>query len=564
VAHDQPESGRPSVAAQVIRLLLRAVSRVVGGAFRLARGEVVRRVGGPARARVITLFAVVLALNGADTATVGAVAPQLEHALHIGNARIGLLSSVSLLVGAVFTIPVGLLVDRVRRMPLLAFSIILWSLASLASALSGSYSSLLLTRLVLGAVAATAGPAIASLTGDYFPASERGRIWAYILAGEVFGTAVGFIVSGSVASVIDWRAAFVVLAIPGFYLARELWRTVPEPLRGGQSHLKPGAVDLAVAVATASARADRVGDAGVDQEPAVSPEHEAAREAARRMGAVPNPRLVLTEDPRTIGLLASVRYILRVPSNVLLIVGSSLGYFYFGGLSTFALLFVKGHFHASQAEAELILALLVAGALVGTLVGGRLTDLMVRRGRLEARIWFPAACYIGAAILLIPGFLGRHITPAVWFAVGGAALISAANPPTQAARLDIMPSGLWGRAESVRTFVRSIAQALSPLVFGGLSSLIAGIVPAQAPIGTHPKAPPSHAATGLQVSFLILLVTLAAAGFFLLKARTTYAGDVATAAASEEAIPRRRRRAPSDVAPTVVAPRSARRPSRPF
>jgi len=491
---------------------------------------------------VITLFGAVLALSGADSATVGAVAPQLEHALHIGNTKIGLLSSVALLVGAVFTIPVGLMVDRVRRLPLLALSIILWSLASLAGALAGSYSGLLLSRLFLGAVAATAGPAIASLTGDYFPASERGRIWAYILAGEVFGTAIGFIVSGSVASLIGWRAAFVLLAIPGLFLARELWRTVPEPLRGGQSHLQPGVVDLGVAVAAASARADAAAASPWGEEAGPAPENEAAREAARRAGARPNPRLVLTEDPRQMGLIPSVRYILSVPTNLLLIFGSSLGYFYLAGLNTFALLFVKGHFHASQAEAELVLALLVAGALVGTLLGGRVTDVLLRRGSLEARVWFPAICYIGAAVLLIPGFLGSSVTPAIWFAVLGAALISAANPPTQAARLDIIPAGLWGRAESVRTFIRSIAQALAPLIFGGLSSVIAGIAPSQAPIGTHPHAPSSNAATGLQVSFLILLITLVGAGVLIARARTTYATDVATAGASEEAVPRRRRR----------------------
>src|SRR6202035_3245461 len=142
----------------------------------------------------------VLALNGADTATVGAVAPQLESALHIGNTKIGLLVSVALLVGAVFTIPVGLLVDRFKRVPMLSLSIVLWSAASLASAFASNYSSLLLTRLLLGAVTATAGPAIASLTGDYFPAGERGRVYAYILGGEIGGTAIGFIVGGSVAS----------------------------------------------------------------------------------------------------------------------------------------------------------------------------------------------------------------------------------------------------------------------------------------------------------------------------------------------------------------------------
>ena len=237
----------------------RAAGRATRWGGRLARGEVVKRVGGPARARVIVLFGAVLALNGADTATVGAVAPQLEASLHIGNTKIGLLVSVSLLVGAVFTIPVGLLVDRFKRMPILCASIVLWSVASLFSAFAGSYGTLLLTRLLLGAVAATAGPAIASLTGDYFPARERGQIYAYILGGEIAGTAAGFIVSGSVASLIDWRAAFVLLAIPGFFLARELWRTVPEPLRGGQSRLEPGSGRSARGGRAASTRGLGVG-----------------------------------------------------------------------------------------------------------------------------------------------------------------------------------------------------------------------------------------------------------------------------------------------------------------
>src|SRR5579875_689338 len=211
---------------------------------RRIRGEVVRRVGGAARARVIVLFGLVLALNGADTATIGAIAPELEKSLKIGTGSIGLLSSVTLLVGAVATIPVGLLVDRIKRIPMLSLSIVLWSFASLLSAFAGSYGTLLLTRLLLGAVVATAGPAIASLTGDYFPARERGRIYAYILGGEIAGNAVGFIISGNVAVAIDWRAAFVLLAIPGFFLARELYRTVPEPLRGGQSRLAPGTTHL--------------------------------------------------------------------------------------------------------------------------------------------------------------------------------------------------------------------------------------------------------------------------------------------------------------------------------
>lgn len=499
-----------------------------------------RRAGGAARARVIVLFGLVLALNGADTSTIGAIAPQLEHAFHgsrIGSGSIGLLASVSLLVGAVATIPVGLLVDRIKRIPMLAVSIVLWSIASLFSAFAGSYSSLLLTRLLLGVVVATAGPAIASLTGDYFPAKERGKIYAYILGGEIAGTAFGFIVSSSVASAISWRASFVLLALPGFFLARELYRTVPEPLRGGQSHLEHGEEDLVDAAARARAK---LPDDWLEPHDRPTQVEDIARQAARRLGAEPDPDLVLHEDPRTLTLIESIRYVMRIPTNVMMIISSSLGYFYFAGLQTFALVFVQHHYKVGQATSELVLALLVVGALVGTLTSGWLADELVRRGYLNSRVWIPGVCYLVAGVLLIPGLVLDQLYPAVWFDVAGAALISAANPPLDAARLDIMPAGLWGRAEGVRTFLRSLAQALAPLVFGELTALIAGIAASrvhEALPGTqikniHPVS--SGVATGYEVAFLILLVALFAGGVAMLRARHTYARDVATAGASEQ------------------------------
>jgi len=57
----------PSLA----RTLARGLGNAARWAGRLARGQVVKRVGGPARARVVVLFGAVLALNGADMATIG-------------------------------------------------------------------------------------------------------------------------------------------------------------------------------------------------------------------------------------------------------------------------------------------------------------------------------------------------------------------------------------------------------------------------------------------------------------------------------------------------------------
>jgi hypothetical protein len=164
------------------------------------------------------------------------------------------------------------------------------------------------------------------------------------------------------------------------------------------------------------------------------------------------------------------------------------------------------------------------------------TDTLLKRGNLEVRVWVPAACYLAAAALLVPAFLLTRLSNiALVLDVVGAAFLSAANPPLDAARLDIMPAGLWGRAEATRTVIRSVAQALAPLLFGLLSQLIAGILPAQTPIGTHVHgAVSSNEANGLEITFLLLLGSLVAAGIFLLRARRTYPRDVATAAASHQ------------------------------
>ncbi|HEY5318201.1 MAG TPA: MFS transporter [Solirubrobacteraceae bacterium] len=516
-----------SFSRRAARATVKALATGLRWSGRRVQAHAVTAVGGPARARVIFLFGGVLALASADTSTIGAVAPQLESQLHIGNTEVGLLSSVTLLIGAAAVIPVGMMVDRINRVHMLSISIVLWSVAMLASGASGSYQTLLLTRLALGAVSATAGPAIASLTGDYFYARERGRVYGYILGGEVAGTAVGFIVSGLVASVLSWRFAFWVIAIPGFFLARELWRTLPEPRRGGMSRLDHGAVDLFAAA--------RGRERSAPQKDTDAPirDDDLAQEAARNRGIEPDPRLVLTEDPAQMPFKRAVRYIMSIPSNVTMIIASALGYFFFAGLQTFAVVFVRGHYHASQGTATLVLALLVAGALAGVLVSGRLTDALLRRGVLNARVWVPAVSYIAAALLLIPGLLASKLTPAIWFDVAGAAFLSAANPPLDAARLDIMPAGLWGRAESVRTLLRTLAQALAPLLFGAVADLVAGITPHQTPIGTKVHGSVSvGTANGLEYSFLLMLVVLGAAGVILLRARLTYPRDVATAAAS--------------------------------
>src|SRR5260221_4123157 len=219
-------------------------SRALGSAYgacdrgwQAARQRVAAASGGPARTRIGLVLASVLALSSADTATVGAAAIQLRSALHIGNTDIGLLVAVTSLVGAAFSVPFGVLADRVRRTWMLGIAIVIWGVAMIWGATAHSFGQLLFDRVWLGAVTAATGPTVASLVGDWIPGSERGKIYGYILAGELVGAGVGVAVHGDIPA-LSWRAAFVILALPAFGLAWLVFR-LPEPARGGQGGLPP-------------------------------------------------------------------------------------------------------------------------------------------------------------------------------------------------------------------------------------------------------------------------------------------------------------------------------------
>src|SRR5580700_10447886 len=266
-------------ANAVLRFPARAFRR--GGTAARRGGTAARRqlntaVGGPARVRAVVLLACVLALASADTATVGAAAAPLRHALGISNTDIGLLVTVTALVGAIFSLPFGVLADRLRRTWILSFTLLTWGAAMLWSATASSFGELLLTRACLGAVTAAAGPVVASLVGDWFPGAERGRIYGFILTGELLGAGVGFAVTGDIAA-LSWRAAFVILALPAFVLAWLIFK-VPEPARGGSGALQP---EPPASPARAGPPEAGPPEAGPADEPGTAgPEHAAAAHPA--------------------------------------------------------------------------------------------------------------------------------------------------------------------------------------------------------------------------------------------------------------------------------------------
>jgi len=481
--------------------------------------RITRSTGGRLRAKILLLLACVLALDTADTSMIGAIAGRLETVLGLSNTELGLLAAVPSLFAAVATVPIGVLTDRVTRVRLVAAGALVWTAAMVASGLAGSFETLLLTRLALGTATATAGPTISSLVGDYFPTRERGRVYGMILSGELLGAALGFVVSGELASAVSWRLAFFVLAVPSLALTLAVWRLLPEPARGGASRLEPGATEFRT-----------TGPAlGPDRE-----QHEKtlAQRKVDEQNVAPDPDLVLRSDPTGMTLWRAALYVVRVRTNVILIVASALGYFYFTGIQTFGLVLFTSRYGVSHAVATLLIGLIGAGALVGVIGGGRLADGLAERGRVNGRVVVGGASFILAAAAFLVALIGHSLLLSMPLYVIAGAAFAARNPALDAARLDVMHHALWGRAEAVRTLLRRVVVATAPLLFGLLADVLASShVHSTGGQGFGANA----SARGLYWAFLLLLVTLALSGLLTLGALRTYARDAATAVASEEA-----------------------------
>ena len=504
-----------SVAHKALGTLQRpggAARQMAHQRFQFIRGkweQLLEEVGGSDCLKIIAILGSVLGLDAADKGTVSAVSDQLKHVFHIGNTEIGLLFAAVSFVGAVATLPFGILADRLSRRHVLMVAIATWCAAMLISATATSFIYLLITRLALGAVTAAAWPCVASLTGDFFPASKRSQIYGLIVAGELIGIGVGFFISGEVSQFSGWRWSFVVMASPALALVWVLWRFLPEPERGSQQGFSMG----------------EKGSRGKSGEGGAEGERVSAKKLVREAHIEPRKRLVLEEDPADWSVWRVVGYLLRMPTYTLLIVASALVYYFFAGARSFSMIYLSPHYHLSRGAVSALVFVLGIGALIGVVGGGRLAERWLRRGRLDIRIVLPAVALLVCVPLLGFGVWTRTAWIGIPLLAAAACLISAAVPPIDAARLDIVHPRMWGRGEAGRMAIRSVFEGGAPLLFGAMSGWLGG------------------GERGLMWTFLIMLLPMLIASGLGWWARDTYLRDVATAAASIEAISKRRKRA---------------------
>jgi MFS family permease len=166
-------------------------------------------------------------LSAASTWTAGMLMAEKSAEAQLGWLQTAFMFSYMLLAPLF-----GWWADRTSRWLLIGAAVTVWSFASGGSGLASSFLVLLLTRCFVGVGEAAYGPAAPTIISDLYPVRIRGSVLAWFYAAIPFGSALGYVLGGFVASRTgDWRWSFYVLVPPGLLLG--LWCLfMREPTRG--------------------------------------------------------------------------------------------------------------------------------------------------------------------------------------------------------------------------------------------------------------------------------------------------------------------------------------------
>jgi MFS family permease len=172
-----------------------------------------------------------LALDSMDTTIYALVTPALIATLALSRPDAGILASSSLIGTAVGGWIAGIAADKVGRVRVLQFTILLVALSTFAAAFADGFWYLLVARAIQGMGYGGEAAVGAVLVAEVVAASMRGRVAAAIQSGYAIGNALSValfpVIFGWLSQDIAWRVFFAIGVLPAL-LVFFVRRFVPE------------------------------------------------------------------------------------------------------------------------------------------------------------------------------------------------------------------------------------------------------------------------------------------------------------------------------------------------
>lgn len=181
----------------------------------------------------LAILTLIYACHILDRMMISIVVEPIRAEFALSDSQVGLLTGLSYgVMYAAAGIPLGMLIDRVNRIRLLASLVAAWSGITALSALTRNFVQILIVRMGVGAAESGGSPASLSLISDLFPASKRSTAVGCLFLSNAIGALLCVLIGGFVATHYGWRHAMVMASVPGIVLAAVVYLTVAEPARG--------------------------------------------------------------------------------------------------------------------------------------------------------------------------------------------------------------------------------------------------------------------------------------------------------------------------------------------
>ncbi len=184
----------------------------------------------------LALLTAINFFNYIDRSVLFAVQPLVQEEFRRSDRDFGFLTTAFFISYMFFAPVAGFLADRYQRRMIIVIGVAVWSGATLLTAVTHEFSTLLIRHAIVGIGEASYATIAPAFIADLFPEHKRGRMLSIFFLALPVGTAVGYVVGGYLGHHYGWRTPFYVAALPGFILAF-LMSLMPEPARGSRDSL---------------------------------------------------------------------------------------------------------------------------------------------------------------------------------------------------------------------------------------------------------------------------------------------------------------------------------------
>ncbi len=171
----------------------------------------------PTRKRYIILAAIFVnvVINYMDRSNISVAATMITADLKLTPVQLGYIFSAFGWTYAILQIPGGIMTDRYGARLVYAFSLILWSVITIAQGFATSFIVLFILRMLIGVFEAPSYPANNRIVTSWFPDKERATAIAIYTSGQFIGLAFLAPALTALQYYTGWQGLFIITGAVG-------------------------------------------------------------------------------------------------------------------------------------------------------------------------------------------------------------------------------------------------------------------------------------------------------------------------------------------------------------